>query len=74
MKFIIGGEDLVSYVERMSYNGVIGLFYKGTINGILAYIIAAAITIFAVIGIITTLKLLLFGKKKKSKNFKYFKD
>ena len=65
MKFIIG-EGLGSLIERLSYHGVIGIFYKDTLWGVLAYITFALICFFAVIGICATLKWLFFrGNKKK---------
>lgn len=64
MKFIIGGEDGWSYLERMAYDGVIGLFYNNMWTGLLAHVIVIALIIFAFIGVIATLKFLFFRKKK----------
>ena len=65
MKFIIGGEDWVSFFERMTYDGAIGIFYNGTWNGVLAYIIMGLICVLAVIGLITIIKSLFKPKKPK---------
>ena len=65
MKFIIGGEDWVSFFERMTYDGAIGIFYNGTWNGVLAYIIMGLVCILAIIGLITVIKSLLKPKKPK---------
>lgn len=67
MKIFIGGEDWYSFFERMTYDGVIGIFYKDTLNGILTYIIVALLCILAVIGLITVIRLIfrpLFRPKK----------
>lgn len=64
MKFYIG-EGGWSYLERLTYRGVIGLFYESTWEGVLAYIIFGLVCLFTVIGIISTLKFLFFGRKKK---------
>lgn len=64
MKFIIG-EDFWTMLERATYRGAIGLYYDSTWSGVLAYIIFAAIIIFAVIGLITVLKMV-FGIGNKS--------
>lgn len=65
MKIIIGGENGWDYFERMTFDGVIGIFYDNTWSGVLAYIIVIALAIFAAIGIIATLKFLFFRRKKK---------
>lgn len=64
MKFLIG-EGGMSYLERLTYRGVIGLFYESTWEGVLAYIIFGLFCIFAIIGFITVLKILFFGRTKK---------
>ena len=64
MKFIMG-EDWVSLLDRISYRGVIGLAYESTLDGVLAYIIFGLFCIFAIIGFITVLKVLFFGRAKK---------
>lgn len=64
MKFIFGGEDWIGYLERLTYDGAIGIFYKDTFSGLLAYLIVIAIAILAIIGLFTVLKWLLVGKKK----------
>lgn len=64
MKFLIG-EGGISYLERLTYRGVIGLFYESTLQGVLAYIIFGLFCIFAVIGLITVLKWLFVGRPKK---------
>lgn len=64
MKFIIG-EGGWSYLDRLSYRGVIGIFFDNTWTGLLSYIIVAAILILAVIGLIAVFKGLF---KKKSKD------
>lgn len=65
MRFFIGGEDGWSWLERMTYDGAIGIFYKDTIGGILAFLIFAALCIFAIIGIISVFKWIFFGRKPK---------
>lgn len=70
MKFFFGGESGWAYLERMTYDGVIGVFWNNTLNGLLAYLLVFALFLFALIGVITTLKFLmgkLFGKKKKTR-------
>lgn len=64
MKFLIG-EGGMSYLERLSYRGVIGLFYDNTLTGILAYLIFGVICILTIIGFLTVLKWLFFGRRKK---------
>ena len=74
MKFIIGGEDWVSFFERMTYDGAIGIFYNGTWHGVLAYIIVGLICLFAVIGLISVIRLIFRPKKSKmSADEKWFK-
>lgn len=64
MKFIIG-EDWISFFERLKYRGIIGIAYESTFDGVLAYIIFGLICLFAVIGVISTIKFIFFGRKKK---------
>lgn len=64
MKFIIS-EGGWSMLERFTYRGAIGLFYESTLGGLLAYLVFALLIIFAAIGIVTTLKWLFTGRKKK---------
>lgn len=64
MKFIIG-EDWISFFERLKYRGIIGIAYESTFDGVLAYIIFGLICLFAVIGVINTIKFIFFGRKKK---------
>lgn len=66
MKFIIG-ESSWSYLDRLTYRGVIGLFYDDTLSGLLSYIIIALVLILAVIGLIAIFKGF-FKKKKKDKD------
>ena len=65
MKFIIG-EDWINFLERLTYRGIIGIAYESTLDGILAYIIFGLICLFAVIGVISTIKFIFFGRKKKA--------
>lgn len=65
MKFVLGGEGSWEWFERMAYDGVIGLFYNDTLGGVLAYLTFGAIIIFAVIGVLTVLKLIIFGGKRR---------
>lgn len=67
MKFMFGGEDLASYFERMTYDGAIGIFFNGTWNGVLAYIIIGLICLLAVVGLISIIRLIFRPKKRKSK-------
>lgn len=64
MKFLIG-EGGWSWLERASYRGGIGLYYNTTLGGVLTYLIFGLICLFTFIGIVTVLKFILFGKKKK---------
>ena len=64
MKFIIG-EDWINFFERLKYRGIIGIAYESTLDGVLAYITFGLICLFAVIGIISTIKFIFFGRKKK---------
>lgn len=75
MKFIIG-EDFWTMLERATYRGAIGLYYDSTWSGVLAYIIFAAIIIFAVIGLITVLKTLfgIGGKQRCTRGYKRYKE
>ena len=65
MKLMWGGEDWVGYLERLSYDGAIGIFYKDTLGGMAAYAIAGIIAFLAVIGLFTVIKW--FFKRKKRK-------
>lgn len=65
MKFIIGGENAWDVLERLTYNGVIGIFYNDTLSGVLSYLLVGIILVFAVIGVFAVLKRIIFGKKKK---------
>ena len=65
MKFIIGGERGIQYLERLTYRGSIGIFYDTTFGGLAAYLIFAIVTILTVIGLYTVCKWLLGGRKKK---------
>ena len=65
MKLFIGGEDWYSFFERMTYDGVIGLFYKDTWGGVLAYLIVGLICLLAVIGLITVIRLIFRPRKSK---------
>ena len=64
MKFIIN-EGGWSMLERFTYRGAIGLFYESTIGGMLAYLIFAILIALAAIGLVTVLKWLFTGRKKK---------
>ena len=64
MKFIWGGENWANYIERLTYDGAIGIFYKNTFTGLLAHAIAGIIILLATIGLFTVLKWL-FKRKKK---------
>lgn len=65
MKFILGGEDGLAWLERMTYDGAIGFFYKDTLGGVLSFLIFGVVCILAVIGLITILKWLIVGRKPK---------
>lgn len=65
MKFIIGGEGGWGWLERATYRGAIGIFYDDTLNGLLAYLIFGIISILTIIGLLTVLKWIFFGRKKK---------
>jgi len=71
MKFLIG-EGGISWLERATYRGAIGIFYNSTWGGLLTYLIFGIICILAVIGLFTVLKLLFF-KKKTSAEEKWLK-
>lgn len=64
MKFIIG-EDILTFLERLTYRGIIGIAYETKLQGVLAYAILIFIGLFAIIGIISTIKFIFFGRKKK---------
>ena len=49
MKLIIGGENSLAWLERMTYHGTIGIFYRTTWEGVLSYLIIGLIIILAVI-------------------------
>lgn len=66
MKFLIG-EGGLSYLERLSYRGVIGIFFDNTWTGVLSYCIVAIILLLAVIGLIAVLSLI-FNRKKRKKS------
>lgn len=65
MKFIVGGEGGMAWLERATYRGAIGIFYDDTLHGMLAYLIFGVICILTVIGLFTVLKWIFFGRKKK---------
>lgn len=70
MKFFFGGESGWAYLERMTYDGVIGVFWDTTLYGLLAYLLVFLLFLFAFIGVIAMLKFIfvkLFGKKKTTK-------
>lgn len=69
MQFIIG-EGITDWMSWARYRGTIGLFFDTTTGGVLAYAIFSAFCLFAVIGLLTTLKWMLFGGKKKKKDTK----
>lgn len=55
MKFI-AGENLWSYLDRLSYRGGIGIFYESTFGGVLAWLIFALIAICTIVGLITIIR------------------
>ena len=57
MKFLIG-EGGWSYLERVSYRGVIGLFFDSTWTGVLSYFLFGLFCILAVIGLVVVLRAL----------------
>ena len=65
MKFIIAGNDWISLLERLTYDGAIGIFYTGTWNALLAFIIVGLLCVFAVIGLITVIALIFRPRKSK---------
>ena len=65
MKLFIGGEDWYSFFERMTYDGVIGIFYKDTWSGVLAYMIVGLICLLAVVGLISIISKIFRPKKSK---------
>jgi len=67
MQFIIG-EGINDWMAWARYRGAIGLFFDTTAGGILAYAIFGAVCLFAVIGLLTTLKWIFFGGRKKKKD------
>ncbi len=70
MKFLIG-EGGESYLERLTYRGIIGLLYETTWQAILAYIIFGLFCILAAIGLGTVLKWIFSGLTKKSRSKKW---
>lgn len=64
MKLIIGGETGWAWLERMAYDGAIGIFYDDTMGGVLTFLICGIICILAVIGLFTVLKWIFFRRKK----------
>lgn len=68
MKFVIGAEDFLGWLDRASYRGAIGIFYDNTWSGLLAYILFGIISILAIIGLITIIKFLFFRPKKPKMN------
>ena len=74
MRFLIG-EGGISYLERLAYRGVIGIFYESTFAGMLAFLIFGIICILAFIGLITVIKTMIFGfpQKNKKNDYHYFK-
>lgn len=65
MRFIMGGTGILDSIEMMFYEGVIGIAYRSTFMGILAFLIVGIICILAIIGLVTVLKRIFSGKKKK---------
>ena len=55
MKFIFS-ESGWSYLERLTYRGVIGLFYDSTLTGLASYLVFALFSVLALIGAFTVLK------------------
>ena len=64
MKFAIFEGD-TAWLDFIQYWGVIGFFYDSTLGGILAYLIVGVICLFAVIGLLATIKWLFTRKRKK---------
>lgn len=64
MKFI-AGEGGWTWLERATYRGGIGFYYDSTLGGVLTYLIVGILCILAIIGFITVIKWLFFGRKKK---------
>ncbi|MCI8593753.1 MAG: hypothetical protein HFF09_00670 [Oscillospiraceae bacterium] len=73
MKFIFG-EGFEALLYRYAARGMIGFVWDGTLGAIGAFIISLIIVILAVVGLITIIKRLLFGRKKSNSKYKYFKD
>lgn len=71
MKLIIGGESGWEYFERWAYDGVIGLFYKTTFQGLLAYLIFGIMITLSLIGLYTVIKWIINKRKKKKNTYKY---
>ncbi len=69
MKFMMGGETGWAFLERMTYDGAIGIFYNNTIGGIVAFLIFVLMCILSLIGLISVFKWLFGRKKKKSKKY-----
>ena len=70
MKFIIG-EDGMTWLSRIAYDGTIGLFYNTTLGGVLSYLIFGIVCILTTIGLITVLGWVFTGKKKKKNKDPY---
>ncbi|MEA5040025.1 MAG: hypothetical protein VB086_09330 [Clostridiaceae bacterium] len=68
MKFIYG-EDFLSYLDRLSYRGFVGFCYDSTLQGVLTFIVCAAIAIFTIIGLTTVIKMIFHGTGHKSSDY-----
>ena len=66
MKIIIG-ESGWSMIERLAYRGAIGIFFRDTLSGVLAYALFGLICLFATIGVIATIKFIISRLLKKGK-------
>lgn len=66
MTFLMG-ESAFNWLERITYRGAIGFFYESTWGGIFAHALFFIIAFFAILGFIGTMKVILFGFKKKKK-------
>lgn len=64
IKFLIGAEGHSGMWARYNYGGAIGIFYTGTWHGVLAYTIVTVILVFAVIGVVSTIKHLALSRPK----------
>ena len=69
MKFF-AGENILVYLGGLLdgeyYDGAIGFFFNNTLGGVISYAILALVVLFAVIGLITTIKWF-FTRKGKTK-------